>query len=179
MPTLNITPHRICAGRGLGNTEILLPLAFTSCFQTVLCVAVWGPWGEAEGAGRAVINIMTFALEGLQVGAFTVVAPAAAAAAAAAAAGGPVMRGPMFRINPTHRDWRCCIEFELPAPSHPSHGGGGGGGSGGGGGGAGFGRRLVFRLARMEYALESVGWWWGLPDNCSPRHPKHFGTLGS
>ena len=66
-----------------------------------------------------------------------------------------------------------CVEFEMPAPAsvptmrshHRQHAAAADGcveGSGGGGGGGdarGIRRVVAYRLARIEYRMDSVGWW--------------------
>ena len=75
----------------------------------------------------------SFALEGAQVGAFTTTASAVRH---------PKARGPTLALDPERGTAR--LEFELPAPRRPR---------------SSPASAVAFRLARMEYRLETVAWW--------------------
>jgi len=75
----------------------------------------------------------SFALEGAQVGAFTTTASAVRH---------PKARGPTLALDPERGTAR--LEFELPAPRRPR---------------SSPTSAVAFRLARMEYRLETVAWW--------------------
>ena len=74
----------------------------------------------------------SFALEGAQVGAPTT----------ASAVRHPKARGPTLALDPERGTAR--LEFELPAPRRPR---------------SSPASAVAFRLARMEYRLETVAWW--------------------
>lgn len=76
---------------------------------------------------------LEFALEGAQVGSFTV----------ARSPGDGDAHGPVLRLNPERR--RACVELTLPPPRAASS--------------ASRDHRVTRRLARMEYRLETVRWW--------------------
>lgn len=88
----------------------------------------------------------TFELEGMQVGAFTVVAPPAGVCSSW---GGVTLRGPTFRMMRKERG-TSCVEFEMPPPAR---------GTADKSGSTGDARRVAFRLARIEYPVENIGWW--------------------
>ena len=76
---------------------------------------------------------LEFALEGAQVGSFTV----------ARSPGDGDAHGPVLRLNPERK--RACVELTLPPPRAASS--------------ASRDHRVTRRLARMEYRLETVRWW--------------------
>lgn len=88
----------------------------------------------------------TFELEGVQVGAFTAMAPPAGACSSW---GGIILRGPTFRMMKRERG-TACVEFEMPPPAR---------GTAREGDSTGDARRVAFRLARIEYPAEHIGWW--------------------